>query len=223
MAAFRSSGDSRVILDPRAVAVAKKVFDTLRPPDLRPPVRPSVLRRLRVLGAFHWARCRLLPPGRDQLDRKQAILFYSTVYEYDPDAVPTPVIDLIAQGQRQRPRAAGGPGRPERPRRPEGPRRLEGPRRRPECLRGLAGLKGPRDLEDLRDLAGPEGLKDPECLRGQAGLRDPAGLGDLKGPEGLRGLTDLRGLAELDGLTDPDLGGLPATIQPPSTPAPSRS
>src|ERR1035437_3951663 len=175
MAAFRSSGDSRVILDPRAVAVARNVFDTLRPQDLRPPVRPSVLRRLRVLGAFHWARCRLLPPGRDQQDRKQALLFYGTVYEYDPDAVPTPVIDLIAQGRRQRPRAASGPERPDGPRRPEGPRRLEGPGRRegpgrPRRLEGPGRLDGP---ERPRGTGRPDGpgrppSDDPAALNARA-------------------------------------------------------
>jgi tetratricopeptide (TPR) repeat protein len=113
-AAFLSSGEASLILSADAVAAARSVFGTLHPQDLRSPVTPAVLRRLRILGAFHWARCQVLPAGQDQLDRQQALLFYRTVQENDPAAVPVPVSHLIAQGRPQRPGGAP-PGRPRGP------------------------------------------------------------------------------------------------------------
>jgi hypothetical protein len=110
VAAFRSSGDATVILDASALAAARNALDTLRPQDLHVPVTPDVLRRLQVLGAFHWARCQLLPDGRGQPDLRQALLLYATVHEQDPDAVPAPVSALLRQARQQQPATQRGSG-----------------------------------------------------------------------------------------------------------------
>jgi CHAT domain len=186
-AAFLSSGDASIILSPDAVAAARSVFSTLQPHDLRSPVTPAVLRRLRVLGAFHWARCQVLPAGQDQLDRQQALLFYGTVQEHDPGAVPVPVSHLIAQGRQQRP-GAGPPGRPrgpggaDYPGGPGGPGRHEGPGR----------ARGPRVPDGPGWPGRPPGAEDPAALNARAEYlsnlghacrdlfrrdRDPAALG----------------------------------------------
>jgi len=105
VAAFRSSGDATIILDASALAAARSALDTLRPQDLQVPVTPDVLRRLQVLGAFHWARSQLLPDARAQPDLRQALLLYATVQEQDPAAVPAPVSALLRQARQHQPAA----------------------------------------------------------------------------------------------------------------------
>src|ERR1035438_3690977 len=95
LAAYQSSGDPRIILEPRAAEeVAMLRASCGWPPFGAPPSDAALRRELDVvvlIGTFQFLRCQELP----DIDRVDALLeaveLFAAVYRFAPDAVPGPI------------------------------------------------------------------------------------------------------------------------------------
>jgi len=95
LAAFRSSGDSRVILDGQAAGEIAALRESIGWPPFGPRPSGAVIRRqlevVLLAGRAQFIRCRELPPGDRVEAWLEAMELFTAVYPLAPDAVPEPM------------------------------------------------------------------------------------------------------------------------------------
>ncbi|MBB5866789.1 tetratricopeptide (TPR) repeat protein [Allocatelliglobosispora scoriae] len=92
-------GDVSAVLEPEALADARTLADSIHPDS-------DDVQAERLLGLLHWLRCQALPEGDDAADGKLAVRWLAVVLARHPDAVPDPLLSLVARTAPLDPRPA---------------------------------------------------------------------------------------------------------------------